>query len=348
MNKLVRHLTIPFLAFALFGFQSANAQNQADFVFLIDATDSMTSEIGGVKNGFSSFVTGLDTAAIDARFSIILFGGGPELVLDFTDDAAAVSAAFNLISASGAVTGFQNNHNTNPEGGLEAIRMVLGEANFNTLVTNNLDAYSGDGTLNYRADARKNIILVTDEDSDRPFYAANQFSGQDDNEPPIDGEASDPGWDGWQEEIDATAQAVISNYAFLNMLINTDDAPTRFQYGDYAYDYADADLLNFDPDATLEGLTTGNEVSDDSLQAQVLEEGLIARTFNLAGANDANFVNNFFAAKIEETIEYPVIEDPIEYPADVPEPAAIMLLLLGIGGLGYTRKRKALRAVRAA
>jgi len=328
MNKLVRQLSIPFLAFALFGFQSATAQNKADFVFLIDATGSMAGEINGVKNGFSSFITGLDAASIDARFSIILFGGGPEIVLDFTDDASAASAAFSSISASGSVAGFQNNHNVNPEAGLEAIRMALGEATFNTFATNNLDAYTGDGTLNYRADARKNIILVTDEDSDRPFYAANRFTGQTSLNPPAAAEGS-AAWDGWQDEIDATAQAVIDNDAFLNMLINRNDAPSRSQYGDYALDVSDADLLNFDAAATLANLLA-DSVTDDSLQAQVLEEGLIARTFNVNSANDANFIDNFFAAKIEETIDNPV---------DVPEPASLFLLLSGLLGFRLTRRK---------
>ena len=90
--------------------------------------------------------------------------------------------------------------------------------------------------------------------------------------------------------------------------------------------------MNFDSAATLTGLLS-NTVTDNSLQAQVLGAGLIARTFNVAGANTSNFVDNFFAAKIEETVDNPV---------DVPEPASIILLLLGVGGLGFTRRRKAL------
>ncbi len=279
---------------------------KTDFVFIIDATGSMAGEIGGVRNGFSSFVNSLNAATVDARFSIILFGGAPELVLDFTNDGTAAQAAFDDI-VIGAKAGFQNNHNLNPEAGLEAIRIALGEAVNNTLVRNNV---GGSGGLDYRADARKNLILVTDEDSDTPFYAANRFGvGSPGVSPPSNGEAN-ANWGGWQDEIDATAQAVIDNDAFLNMLINRGESPTRYQYGDYAHDVSDPDLLNFDAAGTLTNLLA-DSVTNDSLQAQVLGAGLIARTFNVAGANDADFVDNFYAAKLEETIDNPVPEPPI-------------------------------------
>ena len=42
--------------------------------FLIDASGSMTDEIGAVRSGFSSFVTGLSAADVEPRFAIILFG----------------------------------------------------------------------------------------------------------------------------------------------------------------------------------------------------------------------------------------------------------------------------------
>ncbi|MBL8696363.1 MAG: VWA domain-containing protein [Planctomycetes bacterium] len=277
---------------------------KADFVFIIDATGSMSDEITAVKNGLSGFVTGLQDENIDARFSIVLFGDEPELVLDFTTSLATTTAAFNQISTSGAVAGFQNNHNINPEAGLEAIRVVLG-ASTEVLAHNNV---GGTGVLAFRPDAVKNLILVTDEDSDRPFHASNQFPGQTTNEPPSPLNAA------WQAEVNATAAAVIQNNAFINMLVNTSDPPTTQQYGQPTASVSDPDFLNYDPAATLANLQAASLGS--CLEAQVLAAGLIGRAFNITQVNTPNFINNFFAAKIEEVVEAnipPVFTDGSEY-----------------------------------
>ena len=282
---------------------------KTDFVFMIDATSSMAGEIAGVRAGFASFVGSLNAATVDARYAVVVFGGSPELTLDFTSSGAAAQTALNNITI-GANIGIQNNHNVNPEAGLEVIRMVLGAAPNSILDNNNIPQ---DGILNFRGDARKNLILVTDEDSDDPFHSVN---------------------DGFnlQEEVDATALAVIANNAFLNMLISH-NLNSEQQYGDYIHDVSDANLLNFDATATLANLN-GSTVTNNSLQAQVLTAGLLARTFDVAGANDPNFVNNFFAAKLEE-----VITDPGLPPTTVPEPGILALLGFGLVGFGFSRRK---------
>lgn len=322
--KRIATVLLTILALGAAPFSANAAVVKSDFVFIIDATGSMGTEIAGVRAGFSTFVNNLGASGIDARYSVILFGGAPELVLDFTSDGTAAQNALNNI-VIGAKPGFQNNHNINPEAGLEAIRMALGGAAFNTLDTNNLLGYAGDGTLNYRGDARKNLILVTDEDSDCPFYVPNRFLGCGTGSSP-------PNFVGgpWQDEVDATAQAVIANDAFVNLLINVGDIPTKSQYGDYTKDVADPDLLNFDAAATLAALQLDASTAN-SLQAQVLAAGLIGRSFNVAGANDPNFVNNFFAAKIEETISNP---------PTIPEPSVLLLMGFGLTGLVFIRRKK--------
>jgi hypothetical protein len=293
-----------FATFLVIPTASNAAAQKADIAFLIDGTSSMAGEINAVKNGLSGFVSGLDTASIDARFAVVLFGGAPEIVPDFTSSEATTLSTFGQISVNGAVGGFQNNHNVNPEAGLEAIRMVLGGAPNSVLLRNNV---GGVGSLDFRPDARKNLILVTDEDGDSPFYGVNRFSGQsgfgsgngDFGDPPSSGPTT-----GWQAEIDAAVAAIVANKAFINLVINAGDLPSAKQYGNPSSDVADANLLNFDPGATLANLIAGG--FGESLEAQVLEAKLIGRSFNIGSVSDPIFVQNFFAAKVEEIIDNPV------------------------------------------
>ncbi|MGE0592614.1 MAG: PEP-CTERM sorting domain-containing protein [Vicinamibacterales bacterium] len=304
---------------------AAPIEVKTDFVFIIDATSSMAGEIAGVRNGFAGFVAGLNAdpnVVVDARFAVVVFGGLPELILDFTSDTTLVQARLNAVTI-GANPGIQNNHNVNPEAGLEAIRMVLGAAPDSELANNNIPE---DGFLNFRNDARKNLILATDEDSDLPFQAVNRQAGQTTTDPPG---VLTPAW---QAEVDATAQAAIRSGAFLNMLVNRGDTPSASQYGDYLKDVSDPDLLNFDEVATLAALQA-DPATANSLQAQVLAAGLIARTFNITGANDPDFVNNFFAAKVQE-----VTTDP--GPDPVPEPGTFGLLGAGVLAWFVTVRRR--------
>ena len=279
---------------------AAHAITKADFVFVVDATSSMGGEINAVRSGLQAFVQNLDSAEVDARFAVVLYGGAPELVQDFTASVTETEASFSQIRVNGPVTGFQHSHNYNPEAGLEAIRIVLNVPDAGALVR---DHVGGAGPLVYRPDARKNIILVTDEDSDRPYYSFNRVPGQNGNEPPsgLNGD--------WQIEVDNTVDAVVENNAFLNLLINAGDNPSRWQYGDPDQDVADSDLLNYDMLATLANLETNG--FGQSLQAQVLRAGLLARSFSILRVNSPDFINNFFAAKVEETVEnalFPVIQ----------------------------------------
>jgi hypothetical protein len=211
------------------------------------------------------------------------------LVLDFTTSIEITKSAFEKINVWGAVDGFQGNHDVNPEAALEAVRTVLGKST-KVLAHSHV---GGDGVLDFRPAARKNLILLTDEDSDQPFHPDNRQVGQNEMEPPDD--VSDTGW---QLEIDKTAETVIANQAFINILLKSEDRPSISQFGDPRCDVSDADLLNFDPQATLFALE--GKGAGKSLEAQVLKAGLIGRTFDIDSVDDPGFITKFFAAKIEE------------------------------------------------
>jgi von Willebrand factor type A domain-containing protein/PKD domain-containing protein len=249
---------------------------KTDVVFIIDTSSSMADKIDAVREGLGKFISNVFASGIDARFAIVRFGGATSLVLDLTNDISQIQAKFNsLTDDRGGI-----------EPGLEAIRMVLGES---------VEVGGGIEALHFRPDARKNLLLLTDEDSDIPILEANRLPGQVTAGPPAIIAGTD-----WQTEVDNTAQAIIANQAFINLLIAPDEGATKLQYGDPSSDVSDTDLLNFDPVATLTQLETHG--SGNSLQAQVLQAGLVGRSFNVSCVNEPDFVNNFFAAKLEEVV----------------------------------------------
>ncbi len=189
--------------------------------------------------------------------------------------------------------------------------MVLGESNQSLDRTN----VGGTGNLAFRPTALKNLILITDEDSDLAFHADNRFPGQvgrgnqNCSPPRID----DPEFTFWQAEIDATAQAVLDNRAFLNLVVQfrgIETAGTRLQYSDARADVPGfdpnnpTDVLNFDREATLANLDFAG--LGNSLQAQVMrgDPALVARCFDLRDLNNhtTSFVTNFFEFKIREIL----------------------------------------------
>jgi hypothetical protein len=272
------------------------AVNQVDFVFLIDASPSMADNINGVRNGLTAFVNDLTANDVDAAFAIVLFGKtGPELMLDLTTDSSAAITAFGNIVTNDANPGIHDNHNGDPEDALAAIRAALG-ASVTELNNANIP---GDGIIDFRDGSLINLILMTDENSDRPFHVADRLPGQL-SEEPLTQESSFQESD-WQVEVDNTAAAIIAEGAFLNMLISPCQA-CKLQFGDPDADVSDPDLGNWDEDETLLNLQSGDSTSEFSLQAQVIAGALVARTFNISRVAEDGFVTNFFAAKLEETL----------------------------------------------
>lgn len=110
----------------------------ADIVWVIDISGSMGDDIAQVKQRITEFHTVMTNNTIDAQYALVVFGGNPVLRQDLTNFAAftAAGSPFQLTTANGGGT----------EDGSLALQTAL--------------------NVNYRTDAVRNLILVTDEDDD--------------------------------------------------------------------------------------------------------------------------------------------------------------------------------------
>lgn len=144
MRKLTAILGIVVVAMAMI-LVAGQAQAQvipADIVFIIDESGSMGGDQAEVIANLGTFTGALETAGIDARYGLVGFGQGGStsannirLVSDLTDKSGIATALGTLV-ASGSF-----------EPGFEATAFAL-------------------NNITWRSGAVKNLILITDEDSD--------------------------------------------------------------------------------------------------------------------------------------------------------------------------------------
>ena len=261
-----------------------------DYVFIIDATATMSSEVTAFKEGLYSFFSTADMNSIDAQYCIVLYGSHPELIMEFTPDTNSVINVMDSINCFGAAVDLHADHNSNPNASLEVIRIVLDSAVDNTLV-NGPNVPSG-YEFAFRERARKSLILLTDEDSDRPYFEFNRFTGQDTEEPP---DMFLPAQ--WQAEVDAAADAAVNNDVFISMIVNRNDIPSKYQYGDSNLQVQDPDFSNFNPVMTLQHLVSNG--LGNCLQAQLLDAGLTSRCFDILYVDTPGAVYNLMLTTIE-------------------------------------------------
>ncbi len=122
----------------------------ADFVFVVDITSSMSSDIRGVASKVGGFAEYLKSNNIDANFALVSYGDlteDPPTSLSgrleherFAGDVGAFSEALNRLASS--VTGGGDG----PESGLEAI----------------MDPTDGALAYEWREDAKRHIVVITD------------------------------------------------------------------------------------------------------------------------------------------------------------------------------------------
>jgi hypothetical protein len=144
-----------------------------DFLFLLDSSASMCSNIDAVKSGFKVFANEIGKNNVNARFAVAIFGGMPKILLPFQKDYAAFENSIgSIVCGTGAC-----------EASFEAIRMALPPLNGQHMALNCLSTFGGKSdrskcNLNWNSTAVKVIVHVTDEDSDCPIHPLYQMKNQ--------------------------------------------------------------------------------------------------------------------------------------------------------------------------
>ncbi|KAJ3111722.1 hypothetical protein HK100_002594, partial [Physocladia obscura] len=130
----------------------------ADFLFLIDGSSSMCAYNLQFATNFSLLIDQISDKNIDARFSVVAFGGTPSIILPFSADVATAKIALSSVNCS----------RSGWEAGLEAIRMTLQNSGADMDKSMCMTSNSATCILEWRNNATRQIIMATDEDSDIP------------------------------------------------------------------------------------------------------------------------------------------------------------------------------------
>ena len=117
------------------GKDTSGGTNSEDIVFVLDVTGSMTNQINGVKNNIKEFADSLNFRGVDYRLALVTFLDIVENVYDFTSNVETFKGYVELQYAHG--------------GG--------------DLPENSLDALYAASQLQYRQNAGRVIIWITDD-----------------------------------------------------------------------------------------------------------------------------------------------------------------------------------------
>jgi hypothetical protein len=305
-------------------------------MFLIDASSSMQVNIDAVRQGMPLFVDQIAAKKTDAQYGVVLFGAvATEVVLDWTPSATLARDVIKQV-----IAGNGNNFTREPynlihfdhdckhtngcgtrESTFEAIRMVLGRAKNNTFIRHPMSQTALlSGGITWRMGAERYIFLVTDEDSDCPFYDVNRYfdgptqqcttpgfigSDNDGTYQPTKFFGSDSAWPNlpnpWQQEVVDTAKAIYDGRGHVSMFVKPTNGRTRPQFGDpsFAVQVQNIDFSNFSAAGTLALLRSSG--LNNSLQALTLalqiNDPLVAddlRIFDTRNITSPNVVDNFF------------------------------------------------------
>lgn len=261
-----------------------DARVPVDFVFLIDVSGSMKEEISGVVGGLTEFAKSLDTNQMDPLYSVVTFAGSSDpYVRRNMVDFSSLKTYLSSISLNGG-----------REAGLEALRCSLGLKCPHSI---------NNGPINYRTDAKKVFIILTDEDSDPSYWSTNRVgyqgsvtSTQACYQSSVNTLITD--FTGWQAEIDDTANSLISASVATYLMVNPNFSSkntclTPWQYCDPSKAVQNSDYSGFNFTGTLNNLLADSR-TQGSLQSQLLQAGVTSRCFSVEDANDPDLVKNFF------------------------------------------------------
>jgi hypothetical protein len=166
----------------------------------------------------------------------------------------------------------------------EAALIALGEAPYNVFDHKNI---GGSGVLKLRADARKFMMMLTDEDADGPIYPANWDWGLASSWSSYDSGK-------YAEDLKETIRvlALAARDVTLYMFTNPNSGVSRRQFGDPACDRSNADFSNFQRqgDDRLPGGRRPVAVA----RLRPLSRGKLARNFDVEDIARPGFVQNFF------------------------------------------------------
>ena len=270
----------------------------------------MQPAIDAVRKSLTRFTNEIIERDVSARYMIVMYGLFPEIILDWVDDGylcrdalAQVRAAeannFDGPAADADVSEYNgdppkwlvhSNHDcvgcNTREASFEAIRMVLGGAQRNVFERHPLSKSANlEGPGQFRPNAQKFIILLTNEDSDCGYFEENKLvdtslgsgsgglgrqcpagsssGGFEDTRmnPPIPFPLQRTGgWqDLWLEELKITADAVVASGAMVNMFVREAEGSSARQYGPPSFAVQSSDFSGFDANRTLQLLSENVE-----------------------------------------------------------------------------------------
>jgi hypothetical protein len=296
----------------------------------------MQVNIDAVRQGMPLFVDQIAAKKTDAMYGVVLIGAvATEVVLDWTPSAVLARDVIKQVIAGNGndFTREPNNlihfdhdckHTGNcgtRESNFEALRMVLGKAKNNTFIRHPRSQTALlSGGIVWRPGAERYVFLVTDEDSDCPFYDINRYfdgptqqcttpgyinSDNDGTYQPTKFFTTDAAWPAlpnpWQQEVVDTAKAIYEARGHVSMFVKPTNGRTRPQFGDpsFSSQVMGLDFSNFSANGTLAALRAngwGNSLQALTLALQLNDSAVAddVRLFDTRNITSPNVVDNFF------------------------------------------------------